>query len=199
MTKSSSLDGPVMKLIEFVKVESIEMEKQCQNLSYPTRFPWTSCNVVLIILSTKSIRFHQSWCTISVFGHVQEISVNTDWNFVFSVLRLWKMDENDPVPVSSQQSTSFFCFYCFGFFLLSLSDLWIFSIPATATKRSPPDCSRSINPKVKNQHGIYEQNCLVPPPHFCFILAAMLKQVLKMWWGKVCRGPASTLFLSREK
>lgn len=124
MTKSSSLDGPVMKLIEeFVKVESIEMEKQCQNLSYPTRFPWTSCNVVLIILSTKSIHFHQSWCTISVFGHVQEISVNTDWNFVFSVLRLWKMDENDPVPVSISQSTInkfflflllwvFFCYLC---------------------------------------------------------------------------------------
>lgn len=111
MTKSSSLDGPVMKLIEFVKVESIEMEKQCQNLSYPTRFPWTSCNVVLIILSTKSIRFHQSWCTISVFGHVQEISVNTDWNFVFSVLRLWKMDENDPV-FSVFIALGFFCYLC---------------------------------------------------------------------------------------
>lgn len=112
---------------------------------------------------TKSIRFHQSWCTISVFGHVQEISVNTDWTFVFS---------------------SFFCFYCFGFFLLSLSDLWIFSIPATAANRSPPDCIWSINPKVKNQHGIYEQNCFAPPPHFCSILAAMLKQILKNVMGK---------------
>lgn len=114
-TKTSSLDRPVMKLIEeFVKVQSQKIEKRCQNLLYPTRFPWTSYGAPhtehKIDTSSPIVMQNFSFWTRSGM----EKSVNTDWTFVLSVLRLWKMHENYPAPVSITQSTiseSSFCFF----------------------------------------------------------------------------------------